>query len=128
VSTARPAAGSAARSCRSCRSARSGRGAVARAKTACPPADTRAVRRATPGGSQQRWCRATRSSRTLRAWLRPAPYKEVEPCRRHSPEQIIRELREADRLLDEGQEVAVVAKQLEVTGQTLQRWGGSTAA
>ena len=42
--------------------------------------------------------------------------------RRHSPEQIIRKLREADRLLGEGQEVAVVAKQLEVSEQTLQRW------
>jgi len=42
--------------------------------------------------------------------------------RRHSPEQIIRKLREADRLLGEGQEVAVVAKQLEVSEQTLHRW------
>lgn len=42
--------------------------------------------------------------------------------RRHTPEQIIRKLREADRLLGEGQEVAVVAKQLEVSEQTLQRW------
>jgi putative transposase len=42
--------------------------------------------------------------------------------RRHSPEQIIRKLREADRLLGEEQEVAVVAKQLEVSEQTLQRW------
>jgi len=32
--------------------------------------------------------------------------------RRHTPEQIIRKLREADRLLGEGQEVSVVAKQL----------------
>ena len=42
--------------------------------------------------------------------------------RRHSPEQIIGKLREADRLLGEGQEVAVVAKQLEVSEQTPQRW------
>jgi putative transposase len=42
--------------------------------------------------------------------------------RRHSPEQVIRKLREADRLLGEGQEVAVVAKQLEVSEQTLHRW------
>jgi len=42
--------------------------------------------------------------------------------RRHSPEQIIRKLREADRLLGEGQEVAAVAKQLEVSEQTLHRW------
>lgn len=42
--------------------------------------------------------------------------------RRHTPEQIIRKLREADRLLGEGLEVAQVAKQLEVSEQTLQRW------
>ena len=42
--------------------------------------------------------------------------------RRHSPEQIIRKLREADRLLGEGQDVAQVAKQLEVSEQTLHRW------
>ena len=39
--------------------------------------------------------------------------------RRHTPEQIIRKLREADRLLGEGQEVGQVAKQLEVSEQTL---------
>ena len=52
--------------------------------------------------------------------------------RRHTPEQIIRKLREADRLLGEGQEVASVAKQLEVSEQTLHRWraqyGGLKAA
>ena len=42
--------------------------------------------------------------------------------RRHSPEQIIRKLREADRLLGEGQEVVAVAKQLQVSEQTLHRW------
>ena len=42
--------------------------------------------------------------------------------RRHTPEQIIRKLREADRLLGEGQEVATVAKALEVSEQTLHRW------
>ncbi|MFN8222180.1 MAG: transposase [Gaiellales bacterium] len=42
--------------------------------------------------------------------------------RRHTPEQIVRKLREADRLLGEGLEVAAVAKQLEVSEQTLQRW------
>ena len=43
--------------------------------------------------------------------------------RRHTPEQIIRKLREADRLLlGEGQEVSVVAKQLEVSEQSLHRW------
>lgn len=42
--------------------------------------------------------------------------------RRHTPEQVIRKLREADRLLGEGREVAAVAKQLEVSEQTLYRW------
>jgi putative transposase len=42
--------------------------------------------------------------------------------RRHTPEQIIRKLREADRLLGEGQELAGVCKQLEVSEQTLHRW------
>jgi transposase-like protein len=42
--------------------------------------------------------------------------------RRHTPEQIIRKLREADRLLGEGQQVSAVAKQLEVSEQTLYRW------
>jgi transposase-like protein len=42
--------------------------------------------------------------------------------RRHTPEQIIRKLREADRLLGEGVEVPEVAKQLEVSEPTLQRW------
>lgn len=38
------------------------------------------------------------------------------------PEQIIRKLREADRLLGEGLGVPEVAKQLEVSEQTLHRW------
>jgi transposase-like protein len=42
--------------------------------------------------------------------------------RRHTPEQIVRKLREADRLLGEGRDVAVVAKELEVSEQTLHRW------
>jgi transposase-like protein len=42
--------------------------------------------------------------------------------RRHTPGQIIRKLREADRLLGEGIEVPEVAKQLEVSEQTLHRW------
>jgi len=36
--------------------------------------------------------------------------------RRHTPEQIIRKLREADRLLAEGKELSEVAKALEVSG------------
>ncbi len=42
--------------------------------------------------------------------------------RRHTPEQIIRKLREADRLLGEGADVAGVARQLEVSEQTYHRW------
>ncbi len=42
--------------------------------------------------------------------------------RRHTPEQIIRKLREADRLLSEGADVAAVARHLEVSEQTYHRW------
>jgi len=42
--------------------------------------------------------------------------------RRHTPEQVIRKLREADRLLGKGQDVGQAAKQLEVSEQTLHRW------
>jgi putative transposase len=42
--------------------------------------------------------------------------------RRHTPGQIIRKLREADRLLAEGAEVADVARHLEVSEQTYHRW------
>ena len=42
--------------------------------------------------------------------------------RRHTPEQIVRKLREADRLLAEGADVDAVCRQLEVSVQTYQRW------
>ena len=42
--------------------------------------------------------------------------------RRHTPEQIVRKLREADRLLNEGADVAAVARHLEVSEQTYHRW------
>jgi putative transposase len=42
--------------------------------------------------------------------------------RRHTPEQIIRKLREADRLLGEGADIAEVARHLEVSEQTYHRW------
>ncbi len=42
--------------------------------------------------------------------------------RRHTPEQIVRKLREADRLLGEGIEVPEVAKALEVSEATYHRW------
>ena len=42
--------------------------------------------------------------------------------RRHTPEQIIRKLREADRLLAEGKEIAEIARTLEVSEATYHRW------
>jgi putative transposase len=42
--------------------------------------------------------------------------------RRHTPEQIVRQLREADRLLGEGQELPEVVKLLEVSEATFHRW------
>ncbi len=42
--------------------------------------------------------------------------------RRHTPEQIVRKLREADRLIAEGMEVPEIAKALEVSEQTYHRW------
>jgi putative transposase len=42
--------------------------------------------------------------------------------RRHTPEQIVRKLREADRLLAEETEVPEVAKALEVSEATYHRW------
>ena len=42
--------------------------------------------------------------------------------RRHTPEQIVRKLREADRMLAEGIEVPEVAKVLEVSEATYHRW------
>jgi putative transposase len=47
--------------------------------------------------------------------------------RRHTPEQIIRKLREADRLVAEGREVPEVAKQLEVSEATTTAGGPNTA-
>ena len=49
--------------------------------------------------------------------------------RRHSPEQIIRKLREAEGLLSVGKTIAEICQQLEVSEQTFHRWrnqyGGS---
>jgi putative transposase len=42
--------------------------------------------------------------------------------RRHTPEQIIRKLREAERLLGEGKTIPEAAKTLEVSEQTFHRW------
>ena len=42
--------------------------------------------------------------------------------RKHTPEQIIRKLREADQMLSEGKQIAEVAKALGVAEQTFHRW------
>jgi transposase-like protein len=42
--------------------------------------------------------------------------------RRHTPEQVVRKLREADRLLGEGHGLPEVVKQLEISEQTYFRW------
>ena len=42
--------------------------------------------------------------------------------RRHTPEQVVRKLREADRLLGGGNELSEVIKHLEVSEQTYFRW------
>ena len=42
--------------------------------------------------------------------------------RRHTPEQIVRKLREADRLLSEGQLLPEVLKHLEIAEATYHRW------
>ena len=42
--------------------------------------------------------------------------------RRHTPEQIIRKLREADRLLGEGKTIPELARALEVSENTYHRW------
>ena len=42
--------------------------------------------------------------------------------RKHTPEQIIRKLREADRLLGEGSDIASIARHHEISEQTYHRW------
>ena len=42
--------------------------------------------------------------------------------RRHTPEQVIRKLREAERLLGEGKTIAEAAKELGISEQTFHRW------
>jgi putative transposase len=41
---------------------------------------------------------------------------------RHTPEQVVRKLREGDRLLNDGVEFAEVLRQLEVSESTWNRW------
>lgn len=44
------------------------------------------------------------------------------PSKRHSPEQIIGKLREAEVLISQGATIPVAAKQIGVTEQTFYRW------
>ena len=52
--------------------------------------------------------------------------------KRHSPEQIVRKLRDADAMLNAGQDLAAVLQGLEVSEATFHRWraqyGGMKAA
>jgi len=52
--------------------------------------------------------------------------------KRHSPEQIIRKLREADGMLSAGQTIGQVVQALQISEQTFHRWrnqyGGMKAA
>jgi len=42
--------------------------------------------------------------------------------RKHTPDQVVRKLREADRLLADGKDVSEVSKHLEISEQTYHRW------
>lgn len=42
--------------------------------------------------------------------------------KRHSPEQIVRKLRDADAMLNSGKEVAAVLQALEISESTFERW------
>ena len=42
--------------------------------------------------------------------------------RRHTPEQVVRKLREADRMLGEGATIEAVCRSLEISEQTFHRW------
>ena len=60
-----------------------------------------------------------RVSRALRSWAR----KELQMKRgRHTPEQVIRKLREAERLIGEGKTIPEAAKELGISEQTYHRW------
>lgn len=48
--------------------------------------------------------------------------------KRHTPEQVVRKLTEADRLLTEGKDVAQVYRVLQVTEATYCRWHNRSAA
>lgn len=42
--------------------------------------------------------------------------------KRHTPEEIVRKLRDADAMLNSGKDMAAVLQALEISEQTLTRW------
>src|SRR5438874_13753036 len=60
-----------------------------------------------------------RASRALRAWARK---EALMKRRRHTQAQVIRKLREAERMLGEGKTIPEAAKELGISEQTYHRW------
>ena len=48
--------------------------------------------------------------------------KDMSTRKRHTPEQVVRQLATADRMLGEGRNVADVCRELQVSEQTYYRW------
>jgi putative transposase len=46
----------------------------------------------------------------------------MAPRKRHTPQQVVRKLTQADRMLAEGKEIADVCRELSVSEQTYYRW------
>ena len=46
---------------------------------------------------------------------------------RHTPEQVVRKLREGERILNEGKDLTEVLRTLEISEATWNRWRSSTA-
>jgi hypothetical protein len=46
---------------------------------------------------------------------------------RHTPEQVVRKLREGERLLNDGEDLTEVLRALEISEATWNRWRPSTA-
>ena len=46
---------------------------------------------------------------------------------RHTPEQVVRKLREGERLLNDGKDLTEVLRALEISEATWNRWRPSTA-
>ena len=44
--------------------------------------------------------------------------------KRHTPEQVVRKLGQADRMLADGSDIAAVCRELGISGSSDLRWGG----